>query len=163
MNTNLIGNREIFGIEYLALTVSPPPPYGHCRIWLEGMFLGDIKETNYLTSTCSSLEGLAKYKDRFVLAAQFVSLSDIELFNLFESGETTKDYGFLYIEGYDAFNSYAYYKQNHLYFLWQLAPELKGEKHYQHLPQDLCSAKILLSIYEGVVNEFKRSLSNLIG
>lgn len=38
MNTNLIGNRESFCIEYLALTFFPPTPYGHCLIWLEGLF-----------------------------------------------------------------------------------------------------------------------------
>lgn len=161
MKTNIIGHREIFGIEYSILEAAPILPYGHCRIWLMGNFLGDIEEPIFLTSTCSSLEGLIIHREKYILDRHYFSLSEQEKFELFDSGET-KDYGFLYIEGYDAFCKYIYYRQSLFYFLWKLSPQLKGQENYQNVPKELRSAKISLPIYEEVVREFRNVLNDFL-
>lgn len=161
MKTNIIGDIETFGIEYLILEAAPILPYGHCRIWLMGNFLGDIEDTIFLTSTCSSLEGLIVYREKYMLDRHYFSLSKQERFELFDSGET-KDYGFLYIEGYDAFCKYVYYRQNFFYFLWKLNPQLKEKDDSQDFPQELCSAEISLPIYEEVVGKFRKVLNDFL-
>ncbi len=163
MNTNkIIGNPSDFAIEY-SISIPSCPPFGKCRLWLQGMFLGDIEDENYLSTICCCLEGFFKNKDLFFLDDYLYNSSDEDIFDLMveEKIDETGKYWFLYTSGFDAFLKYVYRKDDCFQIIWMLDPELKNQEEYQQYPSKTCSAKIDIAIYTEVVTRFRRDLEKI--
>jgi hypothetical protein len=162
MNANLIGNKEIFAIEYSVLTVNPYP-LGDCLLWLGGNSLGGLEGEVFLTTVCYYLEGISSIKDQLFLEEYLYNLPEAELFDLMieqkidESGK----YWFMNTEGFDLFRSCISRRNETLHFLFQLAPEVWKEFELQSLSTQLFSAQVPISIYEESVGEFRNALMKL--
>lgn len=163
MNTILIGDKEIFAIEYSVLTVNPSPPYGDCLLWLGSNFLGGLEGEAYLNVICGCLEGDLFIKDQLFLKKDLYKLSDTELFDLMKEHKLDEKgkYVFLYTEGFDLFRSYIYRQDETFHFLWQLDSEVWKEFEPQGVSTQLFSAQVPISIYEEVVREFRSTLMKL--
>jgi hypothetical protein len=163
MNKNLIGNKEIFAIEYSILKVNPSPPYGDCLIWLGGNSLGGLEGEVYLNRVCELLEGNLSIKALLFLEEHIYDLSETEIFELMldEKIDEEGKYWFLYTEGFDVFNKYIYRRNETFYFLWQLAHRVWKYFEPEGVSTKLFFAPVDISVYETVVNQFKNTLREL--
>jgi hypothetical protein len=159
MNTNLVGDKNIFAIEYSVLNVNSSPPYGDCLLWLGGNSLGGIEGEAYLNIVCDRLKGTSSIKDLLFLEKDMYNLSDVELFNLMQ--DETERYWFLYTEGFDLFNKYIYRRDETFHFLWQLNRTVWKEFEPQGVSTQLFSTQVAISVYEEVVKQFRNALMKL--
>lgn len=157
-----IGNPQDFAIEYL---VSKPscPPFGKCRLWLGKVFLGDLEDENYLSTTCYFLENILKNKERLSIDDEFHQLSDSEIFHMLleDKLDDSDKHEFLPISGFDAFYKYIYRQNDCLHIVWMLGSQLRDEEVYRGYPARVCSAKIKLATYEEVVSTFRNKLEEV--
>ena len=160
MNTNLIGDKQTFGIEYSMLMVDPSPPYGFCRIWLGGNFLGGLEGEVYLTSVFFNLKSVSSTKNSLFLEDSLYSLSETEIFDLMKKDKISEDskYWFMYTEGFDLYNKYVYRENEILNFLWQLRLEVYEEFELQYISKQLFSSQVTIPLYEEVIEQFRIAL-----
>lgn len=163
MNTTLIGNKEIFAIEYSVLMVNTSPPYCDCLFWLGSNSLGGLEGEVFLTRVCSCLEGISSIKEQLFLEEYLYNLSDVELFDLMREDkiDETGKYRFMDTEGFDLFRNFIYRRNETFYFLWQLSPRVWAEFEPQGVSTQLFSAQVGISVYEEVVREFRKALMKL--
>lgn len=163
MKENIIGDKRRFGIEYSILMVDPSPPYGDCRLWIGGNFLGGIEGEVYLTRVCHLLEGILSIKNELFLEDDFYNLSDVKLFDLMQKDEIDEKgkCWFMDTEGFDLFRNYVYRRDEMLHFLWQLAPQVREKYELQGFPTRLFSAQVAVSMYEEVVKQFRSVIMTL--
>ena len=79
--TDIIGDPNEFAIEYIILS-NVSPPFGRCRLWFANIFLGDIEEEIYLSTTCYCLESVLENKNALFLNFKLDNLVRSEIFNL---------------------------------------------------------------------------------
>jgi len=163
MNMNLVGNKNIFAIEYSVLMVNPSPPYGDCLLWFGGNSLGGLEGEVFLTRVCSCLEGISSIKEQLFLEEYLNNLPEAELFNLMikDKIDETGKYWFMDTEGFDLFRNYIYRRNETFHFLWQLSLRVWEEFEPQGVPTQLFSAQVPISIYEEVVGKFRNALMKL--
>jgi len=161
--TNIIGDPKEFAIEY-AILPNLSPPFGRCRLWFAKIFLGDIEEEIYLSTTCYLLENVLKNKNKLFLDEKFNNIDESEIFNLMIEGKKINYsgiYEFMIVSGYDSFYNYIYRKDDDLCVVWMIDPEVQQEKKYQAYPSKICSAKVNINIYEEVVSNFRKKLEEI--
>lgn len=153
----IIGKPQEFAIEYSVVKFLGYIPYGGCRLWLEGNFLGDIEDFTLLTSVEAFVYPIIETKDSFCLDASFLNFSEFDIFKRMKNGEIN-GHSYLPIEGFDAFYNYVYYRKDFFHFLWMLNPDRKDWEDYENFPTDFFSAKVSRYTYEHVVLEFRKYL-----
>jgi hypothetical protein len=160
MNTNLIGDKAVFAIEYEVLSTEL---YGSCILWLGGNCLGGLEGEVFLDIVCQRLERISVLKNQIFLASDLYTLSNTELFDLMQEDkiDETGLYWFLYTEGFDLFRKYVYRQGEVLYFLWQLKQEVWPEFETQGISTQLFSFHLPISLYEEVTRQFKCALMEL--
>lgn len=163
MNEIVIGDKGTFAIEYSILMVNPSPPFGYCKIWLGGHFMGGIEGEVYLTRICHLIESVTSIKNKLFLEEYLYNLSDAELFELMRKNkiDETGKYWFMDTEGFDLFHKYIYRQNETFNFLWQLTPEVWEEFGSQGISTQLFSAQVAICMYEKVAKEFRNELMKL--
>ena len=158
--TDIIGDPNEFAIEYIILS-NVSPPFGRCRLWFANIFLGDIEEEIYLSTTCYCLESVLENKNALFLNEEFNDVSESEIFNLMIEGKKINYSGiheFMIILGYDLFDNYIYRKNDDLCVVWMIDREIQQEKKYQGYLSQVCFATVNINIYEEVVSKFRNKL-----
>jgi hypothetical protein len=159
-DNKLIGEPQTFAIEYSVVKFLGYIPYGGCRLWFDGKFLGDIEDFTLLTAVEAFLSPIIEKKDSFRLDASFLNFSEFDIFERMKNGEIN-GHSYLPIEGFDAFYNYVYYQKDFFYFLWMLDPDMKDWEEYKNFPTDFFSAKVSIYTYEHVVLEFRKNLGKM--
>jgi hypothetical protein len=157
MVNNIIGNREVFAVQYSLLQSNSFLPYGDCKIWLGGNYLGGIEGEVYLATVSKLLNSVCLIIEKLILPRDVFKLSASEIFRMMEEEqiEEVGTYWFMYTEGFDLFSKYVYYQDEMLYFLWQFNPDVWNDFKIGDFPGQIFSAKVPLSTYTEVVNQFR--------
>jgi hypothetical protein len=58
METTIIGNPDVFAIQYKI--EDPWPPHGHASLWIHGTFIGDMRRTIFFYHMCRSLDTILR-------------------------------------------------------------------------------------------------------
>ena len=163
MIKNIIGDKEIFAVEY---SISEdhfclPYAYGECRIWLSGNCLGGIEGEVYLTRVADLLQSVYLMINNIALPKDMYDLPDSEIFKALEEDRLDEKgtYWFMYTEGFDLMSKYVYYQNDMLYFLWQLKPQSWNYSKVVDFPGQLFSSKVPISIYINITNKFKEAIA----
>lgn len=156
----VIGEPQTFAIEYSIVDFFGPVPYGGCRLWFEGNFLGDIEDFNLLTTIEVFVYPIIETKDSFCLDASFLNFSEFDIFERMKN-EEINGHHYLPIEAFDAFYNYVYYREDFFHFLWMLNPNRKDWEEYENFPTGFFSAKVSIYTYEQVVLEFRNDLKKM--
>jgi hypothetical protein len=160
MIENIIGDKAVFAIQY---SISDdhyclPYAYGDCLIWLGGNFLGEIEGEVYLTRVGKILQSVYLMTDKLTLPEGMYELPDSEKFKVMEENWA---YWFMDTEGFDSISKYVYHQNDVLYFLWELRSEVSNILKIGDSSRQLFSAKVPISIYTEVTNEFRDRLVSL--
>lgn len=163
MIENIIGDKKVFAIEYSISKPNPFPPYGDCQIWLGGNCLGGIEGEVYLTRVSQILQSVYLILDKLVLPELIFQLSCEEIFKIMKEEQIDEKgtYWFMDTEGFDLLNKYVYYQSEMLYFIWQLNPDLWSEFKVGDFPGQLFFAKVPISTYTEVTNQFRDAVAKI--
>ncbi|MBP0035958.1 MAG: hypothetical protein J7524_22825 [Roseofilum sp. Belize BBD 4] len=154
----IIGNPEVFAIELLIDSFLKYYPFGGCRLWIEGLFLGDIDNPGILTVNDNYFTSILANKDNLYLEKKMNS-SNFEIFELIENLETSLYWFLINVEGFECFHSYIYRQDDFFKVLWQLDRDLVNTEEYKNFSGDLFSAKVSIPIYEKVMLDFRKFLA----
>ena len=146
MSTFLIGQREDFAIELELLKVWPP--YGYVRLWLGGIYLGDIREAMFLYGLWCSLRAMHPRGNKY---------------NMYTASEEVPSYqtlwsrgGWSFGEGFDDFHLvyYAIENEGFVHFHWKLG--VRPFRDHGEYPSGLHHYAIRFETFAAVVDEFTR-------
>jgi hypothetical protein len=165
MIENIIGDKEVFAIEY---SISDahfclPYAYGECRIWLGENCLGGIEGEVYLTRVGKILQSVYLMIDKLTLPEDMHDLPDGKIFKVMQEDRLDEkgNYWFMYTEGFDLMSKYVYYRNDTLFFLWQYCPDAWDGVRAWGFPGQLFSSKVPISIYMNVTNKFKEAIDEI--
>lgn len=151
MNTTFIGEATRFAIEYELET--PWPPYGRVRLWLDGLWYGDIRRNMFLYHMGSSLRGMAS-RDPSVIRCLYPRACDVPrevelLSGLSESwGDVFDDFLFVV---------YAVEEDASVHFRWALHEARTGD--IPGYPPGLHHARVPYAVFDPVVTGFVHALA----
>jgi hypothetical protein len=163
MIEKIIGDRKKFAVQYSMSSINISPPYGDCRIWLNGYSLGGIEGEVYLTRVCKVLQSLCPTMDEISLPENLYSLSSNDIFRIMKEEKIDEKgtYWFMNTEGFDLSSKYVYRRQENLYFLWQLNPNAWNDFKTGDYPGQIFSAVVSVSLYNEVAEQFKAELMKI--
>lgn len=163
MIENIIGDQITFAIQYSISELNSPQLYGECQIWIGGNCLGGLEGGVYLTRVGKIIQSVYLMTDKLTLPEDLYELPDHEIFKIMEENRLDEKgtYWFMYTEGFDLMSKYVYCRNDMLYFLWQLRPARWNDFKIGDFPGQLFSAKVPISTYIQVANEFSSSLASI--
>lgn len=159
MIEKLVGNKDLFAIQYSMENPNKYPPLEECTIWLNSFVMGGLEGETYLTMVSRDLLSVCKISDKIVLPEDFRDISDKKLFDamLTEKFDESGTYWFMNTEGFDSFFSYVYKRNaqdNFFHFLWQINPGWNDGT----FSNQLFKASVPIIYYTQIVNEFSREV-----
>jgi hypothetical protein len=157
MIKKVIGDKKRFAIQYSVASNNISPPYGDCKIWINGHSLGGIEGEIYLTRVCKILKSLCLMIDEISLPENLYDLPYDEIFRIIKEEEIDEKgtYWFMDTEGFDLIRKYVYRRQEKLHFLWQLNPDVWNEFKIGDYPGEIFLAIVPVSVYSEVVDQFE--------
>ncbi|MCU0436264.1 MAG: Imm42 family immunity protein [Raineya sp.] len=164
----IIGNKSNFAIEFEVISIRKNSIYGDIRLWLQGKYLGDFMDSDYLLPVSSYFTSLLEYQENFKLDTEIENLSYKEIFEIHRRQQiqdviSYKLRKFCDRPPFDAFHDICFIKEDKLVFVWKVREQTEwysvSLKEYN---KDVQTAEILLSDYENVVNECIKTLNYLL-
>jgi hypothetical protein len=159
MENKIIGNRNDFSIEYRILDSNGKIPYGECKIWISGRYIGDAGSTIYMHSLQSSLRAaleVKNYNDPLPTTLKGPS----ELLALMEN-EVTYDifrHYFVPIDGFDDFLKLIYCDGGDFVFLTALHPQATSNEEYAQYPKGVHVSRVSFAIFEQAIEDFEKAI-----
>lgn len=147
---NIIGNKNIFAIEY-EIESTLPNIMGKACIWIDGNYIGAYDDSHILTGTLYHLERISPTS---VNGEQFNGMNSE---NVYEVIKNHKDGYFLNLgESFDDFSVIVYFSEGKFNFIWELldAPFY----NYPGYPEGLLSSRVSESYYTEVLKKLKKEL-----
>ena len=117
MNSNVIGDKNSFAIEWSLLKSNSP--YGSVVLWLNGFQIGAKGASEYLYQLKSTLTILVEVKNELLKCYKnylLLRVKDNEIWDVEEIGE----YSIMASECSDDFGSRVFFDGNNFIILWQL-------------------------------------------
>jgi hypothetical protein len=146
MNTDLIGSPDTFAIEYNLL--DHPRPFGHVRLWLSSLWVGDLDRSDFLDYMCRKLFFLRSNLISRTELSFLASPTRIELERLVDLGNWS------FCESFFEFNLlyYGVIQERQFHIHWQMADSLRLlHPEYPAGPQ---SEAIPFELFDRVTTEF---------
>jgi hypothetical protein len=174
MNTNIVGNPDIFAVEY-TITIDVIHPnaskktlLGICKLWLNGKWLGDIGIDIYLNSFCHELQGIVNRFNDYKLIDTIPLLPNVssEFAKLWENDDSLSRNSFLDIEGFDRFYKLCFIGEKSLTFYWCLDPDVTNSSEefpeYADYPKEVLTAEIPISVVKEVADRFEERVIEIM-
>lgn len=162
MENKIIGNVSDFAIEYGLTSRQEKIAVGYCKLWLNGLPLGDHECPVYLLAVATSLMGVAKRRGQFSdLPPIPASNQELQQLMTGDSVPGIWENYLLPIEGFDDFLKLFFCAGDSLLIVWSLHPLAEGRAEYafpagavQITRLDYAHfAKVCAAFYEAVMQE----------
>lgn len=151
MNTTLIGDAGRFAIEHELGDAWPP--YGRARLWLDGLWFGDIRRSMFLHHLGSSLKAMVS-RDPSVVRCVYPGPCDVPTEDRSLSG-VSWSWG----DSFDdfLFVLYAVDSERAVHFRWALHESRTGD--IPGYPPGPHHARVPYAVFDAVVTDFVHALA----
>ncbi|WP_396332852.1 hypothetical protein [Burkholderia anthina] len=155
MITEIIGNKELFAVEFSIEKKVSGLSYGLCLIWIAGEFIGNPDDRVYLSRVRTNLIAI---KENFAHADSIPAVpnspADLLAMATGEGLENSGKHFFFDTDGFDNFVKLFFQQGDTTTFYWCLHPALANVPKYSSYSHKVHSAKIPTSAINSVVDEF---------
>lgn len=154
--TCLIGEKEVFGIEY-EISSKDRFVMGRMRVWIEGNYLGAFDDLDMLGSAQLQFKDLDSTSPD---GCEFVGKSPERICDLIDAKSPEDRWRYVFSPGpsFDDFFIIVYTCNDVIYFVWKLEDQPFFD--YPGYPKDVQSAKVPAGSYRKVVAAFGRVISS---
>lgn len=157
METNVIGDKSSFAVEFGEIFLQGGATFGQGGLWISGHQLHEAGTSVCLDTVLAGLQGIANatpIKDR-----QPFSPSSAEELLLMMRGQGLADvhqHYFLPIEAFDDFLKLFFKGPEYITFVWAVHPEVIDLAVYQGYPKGVQTSLVEGSEFRHVVDQFAR-------
>lgn len=151
MDAILIGDQQVFAIEYWL--ESPSPPFGRVRVWAENKWLGDFRREMFLYYMAENLRAM-RDRNPIRLKHLYATPNDVP-----SDQELLDTLSWSWGDVFDDFLSiiYAVEAERTVHVLWALQPS-RGS-NFPGYPPGPHHARVPYTAFDGVVTQFVDALA----
>lgn len=168
IKTEIIGDPQVCAIEFSVEVVKLETVYGTCRLWLEGKYIGDICEPDYLTGVALEIISTAYLFDNYT-ESKFeipeIPRQPDEFINMLNDEESPCG---LYISGetFDDFRKTYFRKGDKFIFYWCLDPDAAADverfPQFKDFPKEVQRAEVEIVVYKETAEKFMKRIEEII-